>query len=220
MLWRATQDRRIMVESSDRMWPTGEGNSKPLQYSCLENPMNSMKRQKDRTLKDELPRSIGAQYAIGDEWSNSRKNEGMEPKQKQQPVVDVTGDRSKVQCCKEQYCMGTWNIRSMNQGKLKVVKQEMARVNVDILGISKLKWNGMSEFNWDEHYIYYHGQESLRRGGVAIIVNKRVQSAVPGCNLKNDRMISVCFQSKPFNTTVVQVYATTSNDEEAEVEWF
>ena len=99
-----------------------------------------MKRQKDRTLNDELPRSVGAQYATGDQWRNdSRKNEEMEPKQKQYPVVDVTGDRSKVQCCKDQYCIGTRNGRSMNQGKLEVVKQEMARVNVDILGISKLK---------------------------------------------------------------------------------
>ena len=97
-----------MVESSDKMWSTGEGNGKPLQYSCLENPMNSMKRQKDRTLKDGLPRSVGAQYTTGDEWkNNSRKNEGMGPKQKQHPVVYVTGDRSKVQCCKEQYCIGT-----------------------------------------------------------------------------------------------------------------
>ena len=137
--------------------------------------MNSMKRQKDRTLKDELPRSVGAQYATGDQWrKNSRKNEKIEPKQKHQPVVDVTGDRSKVQCCKEQYCIGTRNVRSMNQGKLEVVKQEMARVNVDILGISKLKWNGMSEFNSDDHYIYYCGQESLRRNEVAVIVNKRV----------------------------------------------
>ena len=97
----ATQDGRVMVERSDRMWSTGEGNGKPLQYSCLKNPMNSMKRQKDRTLKDELSRSVGAQYATGDQWrNNSRKNEGMEPKQKQHPVVDGTGDKSKVQCCK------------------------------------------------------------------------------------------------------------------------
>ena len=102
--------------------------------------MNSMRRQKDRTLKDELPRSVGAQYATGDQWrNNSIKNEGMEPNQKQHPVVDVTGDRTKVGCCKEQYCIGTWNVRSMNQGKLEVVKQEMARVNVDILGIRELK---------------------------------------------------------------------------------
>ena len=108
----------------------------------------------------------------------------------------------------------------MNQGKLEVVKQEMARVNVDILGISELKWTGMSEFKSDDHYIYYCGQESLRRNGVAIIVNKRVQNAVFGCSLKNDRMISVRFQGKPFNITVIQVHAPTSNTEEAEVEWF
>ena len=97
----------------------------------------------------------------------------MEPKQKQYLVVDGTGDRSKVRCCKEQHCIGTWNVRSMNQGKLEVVKQEMARVNVDILGISELKWTGMGEFNSDDYYIYDCGQESLRRNGVAIIVNKR-----------------------------------------------
>ena len=115
-----------MVESSDKMWSTGEGNGKSLQYSCLENPMNGMKRQKGITLKDELPRSEGAQYATGDQWrNNSRKNEGMEPKQKQHTVVDVTGDISKVRCCKQQYCIGTWNVRSMNQGKLEVVKQEV-----------------------------------------------------------------------------------------------
>jgi len=108
----------------------------------------------------------------------------------------------------------------MNQGKLEVVKQEMARVNVDILGISELKWTGMGEFNLDDHYIYYCGQESLRRNGVAIVVNKRVRNAVLGCNLKNDRMISVRFRGKPFNITVIQVYAPTSNAEEAEVEWF
>ena len=115
----------------------------------------------------------------------------MEPKQKQHLVVDMTGERSKVQCCKEQYCIGTWNVRTMNQGKLEVVKQEMARVNVDILRISELRWTGMGEFNSDDHYIYYCGQESLRRNGVAIIVNKGFQNAVLGCNFKNDRMISV-----------------------------
>ena len=102
MLCRATQDRRVTVKSSNKKWSTGEGNGKPLQYSCLENPMKSMKRQNDRTPKEELPRSVGAQYATGDQWrNNSRKNEGMEPKQKQYPVVDATGDRSKVRCCKE-----------------------------------------------------------------------------------------------------------------------
>jgi len=108
----------------------------------------------------------------------------------------------------------------MNQGKLEVVKQEMARVNVDILEISELKWTGMGEFNSDDDYIYYCGQESLRRNGVAIMVNKRVRNAVLGCNLKNDRMISVGFQGKPFNITVIQVYVPTRNAEEAEVEWF
>ena len=116
--------------------------------------------------------------------------------------------------------MGTWNVRSMNQGKLEVVKQEMARENINILGISELKWTGMGEFNSDDHYIYYCGQESLRRNGVAIMVNRRVQNTVLGCNLKNDRMISVCLQGKPFNITVIQVYASTSNTEEAEVERF
>ena len=154
MLCGATQDGRVVVERSDRMWSIGRMNSKPLQYSCLENPMNSRKMQKDRTLRDELLRSVGAQYATGDQWrSNSRKNEGMEPKQKQHPVMDVTADRSKLLCCKEQYCLGTWNVRSMNQGKLEVVKQEMARVKVDILGISELKRTGMGEFNSDDHYI-------------------------------------------------------------------
>ena len=115
----ATQDRWVMVESSGKTWSTGEGNVKPLQYSCLENPMNSIKRQKGMTLKAELPRSVGTQYATGDQWrNNSRKNEEMEPKQKQHPVVDVTDDGSKVQCYKEQYCTGTWNVRSINQGKL------------------------------------------------------------------------------------------------------
>ena len=151
------------------MWSRREGNGKPRQYSCLENPMNSMKRQNDRI----LPRSIDAQYATGNQWrNNSRKNEGMEPKQKQCSIMDVAGDRSKVQCCKEQYCIGTCNVRSMNQGKLEVNKQEMAGVNVDILGISKQKWTGRGEFNSDDHYIYYCGQESLRRNGVAIMVNK------------------------------------------------
>ena len=147
-----------MVESSDKTWSTGEGKGKPLQNSCLENPMNSMKSQKDRTLKDELPRLVGAQYTTGDQWRNNfRKNEETEQKQKQHPFVDMTGDGSKVQCYKEQYCIGTWNVRSMNQGTLEVDKQEMARVNINILGISELKWTGISEFNSDDHYIYYSG---------------------------------------------------------------
>ena len=144
----------------------------------------------------------------------------MEQKQKQYSVVDVIGDRRKVWCCKEKYCIGTWNVRSMNQGKLEVIKQEMARVNVDILGISELKWTGMGEFNSDDHDIYNCGQESLRRNGIALKVNKRFWNAVLGCNLKNDRMISVGFQGKLFSITVIQVVAPTSNAEEAEVEWF
>ena len=180
MPYRATQDGRVMVESSAKMWSTGEWNGKPLQYSCPENPMNSVKCQKDRTLKDEFPRSVGAQYATGDLWgNNSRKNKEMEPKQKQHPVVDVAGDGSKVRSCKEQYCIGTWNVRSMNQGKLEMVKQETVRVNINILGFSKKKRTGMGVYNSEHHYIYYLsniylfcGQESLRRNGVAIIVNK------------------------------------------------
>ena len=140
-----------------------------------------MKRQKGMILKDELLRLVGAQYATREEWRNNfRNNEETESKQKQHPVVDVTGDGSKVQCCKEQYGIGTCNVRSRKQGNLEVVKQEMERVNSAILGISELKWTGMGEFNSDNNYIYYCGQESLRRNGVAIIVNKRVQNAVLG----------------------------------------
>jgi len=134
-----------------------------------------MTRQKERTLKDELPRSVGAQHATGEQWrNNSKKNEETEPKQKQHPDVDVTRAGSKVRCCKEQYCIGTWNVRSINQGKLEVIKQEMPRVNIDILGISELKWTGTGEFTSDDHYIYYCGQESLKRNGVDITVNKKV----------------------------------------------
>ena len=151
MQCRATQDRWIMVESSDKLWSTGEGNVKPLQHSCLENAMNSMKWQKYMTLKDEFPRSLGAQYATGEEWRNSSKrNEEAEPKQKQCPVVDVSGGESKVRSCKKQHYIGIWNVKSMNKGKLEVVKQEMARMNTDILGISELKWTGLGEFNSNE----------------------------------------------------------------------
>ena len=137
--------------------------------------MNSLKGQNDRILKEGLPRSVGAQYATGDQWrNNSRKNEDTAPERKQHPALDVTDDGSKVRFCKQQYCIGTWNVRSINQGKSEVVKEEMARVNVDILGISELKWTGMGEFNSDDHYIYFCGQECLRRNGVAIMVNKRV----------------------------------------------
>ena len=149
---------------------------KPLQYSCLENPMNSMKKQKDRTLKDELTGQYVPNMLLeidGEITQKRMKRAKREPKQKQHPFVDVTGDGSKVQCCKEQYCIGTWNVRSMNQGKLKVAKHEIASVNINILEINELKWTRMDKFNSDDHYIYYCGQESLRRNGVALIVNKR-----------------------------------------------
>ena len=168
------------------------------------------KGKKIRHRKINPLRLVGVQYAIGKEWrNNSRKNEKAGPKWKQCPVVDVPGGESKVRFYAEQYGIGTWNVRSMNQGKL--VKQEMAR---NILEISELKWMGMGEFNSDDHNIYYCGQEFLRRNGVA-----RVQNAVLGCNLKSNRMISLHFQGEPFNITVIQVCAPTSNAEEAEVEW-
>ena len=193
-----------MVERSDRMWSTGEGNGKPLQYSCLENPMNSMKRQNDRILKEELPRSAGAQYASGDQWrNNSRKNERMQPKQKQYPVVDG----SKVWCCKEQYCIRTWNVRSMNQGKLEVVKQEIARVNIDILGISKLKWTGMGAFNSNDRYIYYCGQEFLRRNGIDLISQQKSLKCVTWLQSEKWQNDFSSFPNKPFNITITQVYA-------------
>ena len=141
----------------------------------------------------------------------------MELKQKQCPDVDVYNGERKFRCCKEQYCIGTWNVRSMNQGELEVVKQEMVRVN-NILGIIELKWTRMGEFNSDDHYIYHCGQESLRRNGIALIVRKRFQNAVLRCNLKSDRMISVQLKGKPFSTTVIQVYAPTTNAEDAEVD--
>ena len=194
-------------------------NGNPLQYSGLVNPMNGMKRQKYTTLEDEPPRSVGVQYATGQEqrklqkeWSGWAKAE--------MTGVDVSGGENKVWCHKEQYCIGIWNVRSMNQGKLEVVKEELARGNINILGITELKWMGMGEFNLDDHYIYYCGQESLRRNGVALIVNKKVQNAILGYSLKNDRMILVHFQGKPFNIIIIQVYAPTTNAKEAEVKWF
>ena len=177
------------------------------QYTSHENPMNCIKREKDMTLKDEAPRSEGVRYATGEErrttTHSSRKNEAVGLKCKWFSVVDVSGGESQVLCCKEQYCTGTWNVKSMNQGKLHVIKQEMARSNTDILGISELKWMGMGEFNSDDHYIYYCGQESLRKNGIALIVNRRIQNAVFGCNLKNDKMIPVSFQGKPFKILVI-----------------
>ena len=134
----------------------------------------------------------------------------------------VSGAESKARFYKEQYCTGTQNVRFMNQGKLEVIKQEMGRVNINILGISELKWTEMSEFNSNDHYIYYCRQKSLRRNGISLIVNKRVQNAVFGCKycFKNDRMISVHFWGKPFTITVIQGYAPTTNAKEAEVEQY
>ena len=189
MLWRATQDGGVIVKSSDKTWSTGGGNGNPLQYTWLENCLSNMKRQKDMTLEDEPPGSEGVQYATGEEWGNSSKKNGVTgPKQKRCWVVDVFVGESKVWCYKEQNCIKTWNVRSINQGKLDIVKQEMTRWDIDILGFSELKWMGMGEFNSDDHYIYYCGQEALRRIGVALIVNERVRNAVLGCNPKNNRI--------------------------------
>ena len=148
------------------------------QYSCIENAMNRKKRQTDITAEDEPPRSEGVQYATGEEWraitNSSRKNEVAGPKKKQHLAVDGSSGESKVWCYKEQYGIATWNVRSMNQGKQDMVKQEKARVNITTLGISELKWKSMGKFNSDDHYAYYCGQESLRRNVVSLIVNKRV----------------------------------------------
>ena len=154
MLCRATQDRQVIVKSSHKMWPAGGGNGKPPLVLLLSEPHEEHERQKDVTLEDEPPGSAGVQYATGEEWKNSsRKNEEAEPKWKRHSVVDMSGGENKVWCYKEQYCIGTWNVRSMNQGKLDVVKKEMARVNIKILAISERKWMGMGEFKSDDHYI-------------------------------------------------------------------
>ena len=157
-----------------------------------------------------LGKSRGQLIIALQEWSSWAKIETM---------LSCGCVKSTVWFCKEQYCIWTWNVRSMNRGRLDVVRQ-MARLNVDILGISELKLTGMVKFNSDDHYIYYCGHESLRRNGIAIMVNKRVWSAILGCNLKNDRIISAPFQGKPFNITEIQVYAPTTDAEEAEVDWF
>ena len=135
-------------------------------------------------------------------------------------IVDVSGDESKIQCCEEQYCIGTWTVRSMNQGNLDMIKQEMARGNIDILGISELKCTGTGEFDSGDHYIYYCGQESRRRNGEALIINKRVWNAVVGCNRIKDRMILVHFQGTSFSITEIQAYTPTTDAKEAKVDWF
>ena len=170
---KATQDGRVMVESSDKTWSTGEGNGKPLQYSCLEKPMNSMKRQKDRTLTPHRYVLSMLQEISGETTPERMKRQNQSKNNTQLWMWLVI--ESKVRCCKKQYCKGTWNVRSMNQGKLEVVKQEMARVIINVLEISELKWTGIGEFNSDDHHIYYCGQKSLRRNGVAIIANKSLK---------------------------------------------
>ena len=163
-----------------------------------------MRRQKDMTLEDELPRLEGVQYTTEEEQRNSyRRNEEAEPQEKWCSVVDVSGDESKIWCCKEQCCIGAWNVRSMNQGKLDMVKQ-LVRININILGISEPRWMGMGTFTSDDHYIYYCGQEFHRRNGIGLITDKKVQNAVLEYNLKNDRKILVSFQGKSFNITATQ----------------
>ena len=187
MLVRATQDKLVTGDSVDKMWYTGGENSKPLQHSSHENPIHSTNTETDMTPEGEPPRLEAVQYATGEEreaiTNSSRKNEAVGPKQKWHSPIDVSGDKSKVWCCKEQYCTGTWNVRTMNQSKLHVVKQEMARVNFKI---SELKWTGEGKFNSDDRYIFYWGEESQRRNRVAITVNKRIWNTVFGWNLKND----------------------------------
>ena len=196
MLYRATQNGQVIVKSSDKIWPTRGGNGKVLQYSCLKNPIDIMKRQKYMTPEDEPPADgkmsnmlLEKRRAI---TNSSRKNEVAGPTWKWHSVVDVSDGESKDWCCKEQYYIGTWNIRSMNQGKLDVIKQEIVRININILGISEIKWTRMGEFNWDNLYIYYCGQESHRNNGVTLIINKSQKCTTWG-NLKNNRMISVHF---------------------------
>ena len=196
MLCRATQDGWVIVESSDKMGSTWGGNGKPFLCTSCENPMNYIQRQKDTTPKDNPPKLERAQYTTGKDWRTttiSGKNEAL-GQSGNDTQLWMCSDESKIWCYKEQYCIGTWNVESMNQGKLDMVKQEMTSVNIHILGISELKWLGIGEFNSDDHYIHYCGQEFHRRNGVALIINKNVWNAVLQCNLRNSRMISVCFQ--------------------------
>ena len=174
------------------------------------------------TLEDEFPKSEGVQYTIG-EWqkritNSCRMIEAAGSKQIWHSFVDASGDESEIQCCKNS--IGAWNIRPMNQGKLYMAKQEMVRINIYILGISKLKWIEIGKFNSGDHLIYYCGQESHRRNGVPLIINKRVWNTAFKCNLKNDWIILVHFQDKLFNITVIQIYAATTHAKEAEVDEF
>ena len=162
---QGTQDGWVIIKSSDKTWSAGGRNGNPLQYYCLRNLMNSRKRQKDMTPEYEPLRLKGVQYATREKQrsitNSSRKIEVARQKRKQRLIVDISSGENKVWCCKEQYCIGTWNVRSMNQGKLDVVKQEIAKLNINILGISELKWMRMSRFNSDNHCIYYYGKNPL-----------------------------------------------------------
>ncbi|XP_053217975.1 elongation factor 1-beta isoform X1 [Podarcis raffonei] len=203
----------------------GEVTSNPLQYLCQENSMdNNIRHIKVMTLEDKPLRSEGVQHATKEErrtrTSRSRADKAGGTKPKGHSVVDVPGSEKKAERLKGKYCIGTWNVRSMDHSKLDVVKQEMARINIDILGISELKWTGVGEFSSDDHHIYYCGQESHRINGVALIVNKRVARLILGYNLKNDRMISIRFQGRPLHTTVIQVYAPATDAEETEIDQF
>ena len=209
------QDGRVRAASSDKMvlWKR-EWQTTPV--FLLQEPHEQYERgkKKKRTPEDKPPRSEGIQCATGEKQraitSSSSKHEGAEPKQKWNSVVNMSGGESKVRCWLQQCCIGTWNVTSVNQGKSNVVKQEMARVNINILGISELIWIVIGEFNSDDHYIYYCGQDYLRRNGAALRINKRVQNAVLEYNLKNSRMISVHFQGKPLNT-VIQIYVPSNH---------
>ena len=206
----------VLLNPINSLFP-GEGNHNPLQYSYLGNPwteepgrLQTMWTQKTQTKHSNLTTTtITTKAYVNMKPVDSTPHCLHKWKwsvQKQCPVVAVTGDGSKVQCCKEQYFTGTWNARAMNQGKLELVKQEMTRLNINVLAISELKWTRMGKYNSNDHYIYYCGQESLKRNGLVLIVNQRVWNAVLDCNSKNDRVISIRFQGKPFNITAIQVY--------------
>ena len=181
---------------------------------------SGMKRQNDMTLKDELPRSVGTQYVTEEEWRYcSRRNEEAEPKWKQCPVMDMSGGKSKLRCCKEQYCVRIWNVRSMNQGKLEVVKQEGARVNMNILGNSELSRTRMGKFHTDDHYIYYCGQESLIRNGVTLIADKSPKCSIWVQSQKQQNNLCL-FPRQTIQYHSTPVYAWTTNAKVAEAEWF
>ena len=179
-----------------------------------------MKRQKYITQKISPPGHICYWEILEGSYNRPKRNVVAGPEQEWHSAVDVSCTESKVWCYKEQYCIGIWKIRSMNQSKLVVVKQEMVRLTINILGISELKWMGMGKFNSDVYYSYYCGQETLRRNGVALIVNKRIQNAVTWVQSQIWQNDLIHFQGKPFNVTVIQVYAPTTNAEETEVEQF